>query len=158
MKIVLAGDHAGYELKKEIAALLKEMGHEVEDMGPYNTDSVDLSDFVYPAALKVANGQADRGIFIDGVGYGSAMIANRIYGVNAASCQDPFCAKLSRQHNDANVLCLGGKIIGSAIALETVKTWMTTAALTAPEKYVRRREKVQAIVDKHLRKLNEISD
>lgn len=157
MKIVLAGDHAGYELKKEIKAELEEMGHEVIDAGPYSSDSVDLSDFVYPASLKVARGEADRGIFIDGVGYGSAMIANRVYGIGACVCQDPFCAKLSRQHNDSNVLCLGGKIIGSAIAQEIVKTWMTTDFLNQ-EKYVRRVKKVKEIEARHLRKLDEIKD
>ncbi|GAJ25813.1 ribose 5-phosphate isomerase B [Liquorilactobacillus sucicola DSM 21376 = JCM 15457] len=156
MKIVLASDHAGVALKKEIIPLLESMGHEVKDLGPYSTDSVDLSDFVYPAALEIAKKKADRGIFIDGVGYGSAMIANRVYGVDAVVCQDPFCAKLARQHNDSNVLCLGGKIIGPAIAEEIVKVWMTTDFL-AQEKYIRRVKKVKAITEKHLKKLDEIN-
>ncbi len=148
MKIIMASDHAGVALKLEIKALLTEMGHEVEDMGPYDTTAVDLSDFVYPAALKVSQEKV-RGIFVDGVGYGSALIANRIYGIDAVVCQDPFCAKLARQHTDSNVLCLGGKIIGSAIALDIVNTWMTTDFL-AEEKYIRRVEKVKAISEKHL--------
>ena len=151
MKIIMASDHAGVALKLEIKALLTEMGHEVEDMGPYDTTAVDLSDFVYPAALKVSQEKV-RGIFVDGVGYGSALIANRIYGIDAVVCQDPFCAKLARQHTDSNVLCLGGKIIGSAIALDIVNTWMTTDFLTE-EKYIRRVEKVKAISEKHLVKL-----
>ena len=151
MKIIMASDHAGVALKLEIKALLTEMGHEVEDMGPYDTTVVDLSDFVYPAALKVSQEKV-RGIFVDGVGYGSALIANRIYGIDAVVCQDPFCAKLARQHTDSNVLCLGGKIIGSAIALDIVNTWMTTDFL-AEEKYIRRVEKVKAISEKHLVKL-----
>ena len=155
MKIVLASDHAGVALKKEVAELLDSMGHEVIDNGPYDTQAVDLSDYVYPAALVVAQGKADRGIFIDGVGYGSAMIANRVAGIDAVVCQDPFCAKLARQHNDSNVLCLGGKIIGSAIAQEIVKTWMTTDFLNE-EKYLRRVKKVQAISAKHLRSLEEL--
>ncbi|MDN6211531.1 MAG: RpiB/LacA/LacB family sugar-phosphate isomerase [Lactococcus sp.] len=151
MKIIMASDHAGVALKLEIKALLTEMGHEVEDMGPYDTTAVDLSDFVYPAALKVSQEKV-RGIFVDGVGYGSALIANRIYGIDAVVCQDPFCAKLARQHTDSNVLCLGGKIIGSAIALDIVNTWMTTDFL-AEEKYIRRVEKLKAISEKHLVKL-----
>ena len=147
----MASDHAGVALKLEIKALLTEMGHEVEDMGPYDTTAVDLSDFVYPAALKVSQEKV-RGIFVDGVGYGSALIANRIYGIDAVVCQDPFCAKLARQHTDSNVLCLGGKIIGSAIALDIVNTWMTTDFL-AEEKYIRRVEKVKAISEKQLVKL-----
>ncbi|CCK20168.1 RpiB/LacA/LacB family sugar-phosphate isomerase [Lactococcus laudensis] len=148
MKIIMASDHAGVELKAEIKALLETMGHEVDDMGPYDTTAVDLSDFVYPAALKVSQEKV-RGIFVDGVGYGSALIANRIYGIDAVVCQDPFCAKLAREHTDSNVLCLGGKIIGSAIALEIVRTWMTTDFLPE-EKYIRRVEKVKAISEKHL--------
>ena len=148
MKIIMASDHAGVELKAEIKALLETMGHEVDDMGPYDTTAVDLSDFVYPAALKVSQEKV-RGIFVDGVGYGSALIADRIYGLDAVVCQDPFCAKLAREHTDSNVLCLGGKIIGSALALEIVRTWMTTDFLPE-EKYIRRVEKVKAISEKHL--------
>lgn len=144
----MASDHAGVELKAEIKALLETMEHEVDDMGPYDTTAVDLSDFVYPAALKVSQEKV-RGIFVDGVGYGSALIANRIYGLDAVVCQDPFCAKLAREHTDSNVLCLGGKIIGSALALEIVRTWMTTDFLPE-EKYIRRVEKVKAISEKHL--------
>ncbi len=155
MKIVFASDHAGVVLKKEIIKLVEEMGHEVQDLGPYTEEAVDLSDYVYPAALKVATKEAERGIFIDGVGYGSALIANRILGIDAVICQDPFCAKLAREHTNSNVLCLGGKIIGSAIALEIVKTWLTTEFL-AEEKYIRRVKKVQAISEKHLKPLSEI--
>ena len=144
----MASDHAGVELKAEIKALLETMGHEVDDMGPYDTTAVDLSDFVYPAALKVSQEKV-RGIFVDGVGYGSALIANRIYGLDAVVCQDPFCAKLAREHTDSNVLCLGGKIIGSALALEIVRAWMTTDFLPE-EKYICRVEKVKAISEKHL--------
>lgn len=155
MKIIMASDHAGVDLKLEIKELLESEGHIVEDMGPYNKEPADLSDYVYPAALAVAKGQADRGIFVDGVGYGSALIANRIYGLDAVVCQDPFCAKLAREHTNSNVLCLGGKIIGSAIALEIVKVWMTTDFLSE-EKYIRRVEKVKAISEKHLKPLSEI--
>lgn len=155
MKIVFASDHAGVVLKKEIIKLVEEMGHEVQDLGPYTEEAVDLSDYVYPAALKVATKEAERGIFIDGVGYGSALIANRILGIDAVVCQDPFCAKLAREHTNSNVLCLGGKIIGSAIALEIVKTWLTTD-FSAEKKYIRRVKKVQAISEKHLKPLSEI--
>ncbi len=155
MKISLASDHAGVVLKKEIIQQLEAMGHTVHDFGPYSEEAVDLSDFIYPAALEVAKGEFDRGIFVDGVGYGSALIANRILGIDAVVCQDPFCAKLAREHTDSNVLCLGGKIIGSAIAAEIVHTWMTTDFLEE-EKYQRRVKKVQAISEKHLRPLAEL--
>lgn len=148
MKIAMANDHAGTQLKNQIKAYLESQGHEVKDFGTYDEEGCDLSDFVYPAALAVAKGECERGIFVDGVGYGSALIANKIYGIYAAVCQDPFCAQLSREHTDSNVLCIGGKIIGSAIAMEIVKTWMATEPLTA-EKYRRRVKKVADINDKH---------
>jgi ribose 5-phosphate isomerase B len=112
-----------------------------------------LPDHVYPAALAVGEVRAERGIFVDGVGYGSALIANRIYGVYAAVCQDPFCAGLARSHSDTNVLCIGGKIIGSALAHEVVKAWMLTEFLGGEEKYKRRVEKVREISQRHLRPL-----
>jgi ribose 5-phosphate isomerase B len=116
----------------------------VVDFGTHSKESCDLSDYVYPASLAVARGECDRGIFVDGVGYGSAMIANKCRGVFACVCQDPVCAELARQHNDANVLCIGGKLIGPVLAMAVVKTWMSTDPLTA-EKYVRRRDKVVKI-------------
>lgn len=155
MRIALASDHAGFTLKGEIAALLHELGHETIDFGAPSTEPADLPDHVYPAALAVGRGEVDRGIFVDGVGYGSALIANRIAGVDAVVCQDPFCAALARQHTDSNVLCLGGKIIGSAIALEIVKVWMTTDFF-GTEKYVKRVEKVREISRRHLVPLDQV--
>ncbi|EFK31469.1 RpiB/LacA/LacB family sugar-phosphate isomerase [Lactobacillus delbrueckii subsp. allosunkii] len=148
MKIAMANDHAGTRLKNEIKAYLEEEGYEVVDFGAGNEEFCDLSDFVYPASLAVAKGECDRGIFVDGVGYGSALIANKINGIYAAVCQDPFCAKLARQHTDSNVLCLGAKIIGDMMAGEIVKTWLNTDPLME-EKYRRRVDKVKAINDKH---------
>lgn len=149
MRIALASDHAGYPLKQEIAAVLAAAGHETVDVGPFDQEPCDLPDFVYPAALAVGRGECERGIFVDGVGYGSAMIANKISGVYAAVAQDPFCAGLSRSHSNSNVLCLGGKIIGSALALDIVRVWMDTEWLT-DEKYRRRVAKVVEINDRHL--------
>lgn len=152
MKIAVASDHAGFSLKKEVKALLEKEGYEILDFGANSEEACDLSDFIYPAALAVAEGKADAGIFIDGVGYGSALIANKIYGLNAAVCQDPFCAKLAREHSNTNVLCIGGKIIGSAIALEIIRVWLTTDFLGDVEKYKRRVDKVNEISEKHLKK------
>lgn len=150
MRIAMASDHAGLDLKLEIAATLRAQGHEIVDYGTDTSDPADLPDHVYPAALAVSNGEVDRGIFVDGVGYGSAMIANKVPGVFAAVCQDPFCAELARSHSDTNVLCLGGKIIGSAIAQEIVRVWMTTDWLGENnEKYARRVQKVVDIDNKH---------
>ena len=156
MKIAMANDHAGYALKEEIKKYLKRQGHEVIDFGTHNEEACDLSDYIYKASMAVAKGEADRGIFVDGVGYGSAMIANKIYGIYAAVCQDPFCAALAREHSDTNVLCIGGKIIGSAIAMEIVKTWLITEPIKNIEKYTRRVNKVKEINNKHLKKLEDI--
>jgi ribose 5-phosphate isomerase B len=149
MRIALAGDHAGYPLKQEIKAALA--GHELTDFGPDGTAPCDLPDFVHPAALAVANGEVDRAILVDGVGYGSAMIANKLPGVFAAVCQDPFCAALARSHSDTNVLCLGGKIIGSALALEIVRVWLSTDFLVDEVKYRTRVEKVKKIAEMYVR-------
>ena len=152
MKIALAGDHAGFRLKEEIKKQLEQMGHETIDFGPFSEESCDLPDFIYPAALAVSKNEVDRGIFIDGVGYGSALIANKIYGVYAAIAQDPFVASLARSHSNTNVLCLGGKIIGSAIANEIVKTWMNTNYLSNDKKYVTRVNKVVDINNRYNKK------
>jgi ribose 5-phosphate isomerase B len=153
MRIALASDHAGFSLKEEIKDVLQGQGAEVEDFGTNDEEACDLPDFVYPAALAVGSGKVDRGIFVDGVGYGSALIANRIHGVYAAVCQDPFCAGLARSHSDTNVLCIGGKIIGSALAHEVVRAWMTTEYLGQVDKYRRRVDKVREISERHLRPL-----
>ncbi len=156
MKIALASDHAGYPLKTEIKALLDADGHETVDFGCHDETACDLPDFAYPAALAVGRGEVQRAIMVDGVGYGSAMIANRIHGVDAVVCQDPFCAGLARSHSDSNVLCIGGKIIGSALALEVVRTWMTTDHLSGEPKYARRVAKAREIAERHLRPLDRL--
>ena len=159
MRIAMANDHAGYPLKLEIRRFLEAGGHDVVDFGTHDDAACDLADFAYPAALAIGTGNVDRGIFVDGVGYGSAMIANKVRGVFAAVCQDPFCAELARSHSDTNALCLGGKIIGSGIALDIVRVWMATEYLGAAggdEKYRRRVEKVLEIDRRHLRALSEV--
>lgn len=154
MKIAMASDHAGRALKEEIKALLVKWGHEVVDFGTDTDNPADLPDHVYPASLAVARGECERGIFVDGVGYGSAMIANKVHGIYAAVCQDSFCAELARSHSDTNVLCLGGKIIGSAIALEIVRVWMHTDWLGNEEpKFARRVQKVVDINNENLKRV-----
>ena len=153
MRIALASDHAGFALKEEVKALLSEQGHEVLDFGTGDESACDLADHAYPAALAVGRGDAERAVLVDGVGYGSAMIANRIAGVDAVVCQDPFCATLARSHTDSNVLCIGAKIIGSALAIAVVETWMATDFLADEPKYVRRVAKGREIAARHLRPL-----
>jgi ribose 5-phosphate isomerase B len=154
MRVALASDHAGFLLKQEINTLLASEGHETTDFGTHGEDACDLVDFAYPAALAVGRSEVDRAIMVDGVGYGSAMIANRVRGVDAVVCQDPFCAGLARSHTDSNVLCIGGKIIGSALALAVVETWMRTEFLAGEDKYVRRVAKAREVAERHLRRLD----
>ena len=151
MRIALASDHAGWSLKEEIKEILA--GQEVSDFGTKDDAACDLPDFVYPAAVAVGEGRVDRGIFVDGVGYGSALVANKVHGEYAAVCQDPFCATLARSHSDTNVLCVGAKIIGSALALETVKAWLSTDFLTEVPKYRVRVQKVREIDERHIRRV-----
>ena len=150
----MASDHAGYGLRQEIGRWLTAQGHEVVDFGTQDERACDLPDFVYPAALALARGEVDRAVLVDGVGYGSAMIANKLPGVFAAVAQDPFCAALARSHSDTNALCIGAKIIGSALAMEVVRSWVETAYLgDAEPKYARRVAKVAEIAARHIRPL-----
>lgn len=152
----MASDHAGVELKGELKELLTAGGHDIVDFGTDDESACDLVDHAYPAALAVGRREVDRAILVDGVGYGSAMIANRIRGVDAVVCQDPFCATLARSHSDSNVLCLGAKVIGAGIAAAVVDAWMTTEFLADQEKYVRRVEKGRVVAERHLRPVDEI--
>ncbi len=153
MKIAVACDHAGFNLKEEVKKLLQNQGHEVLDFSTDCEEVCDLSDYIYPAALAVSKGKAERGIFIDAEGYGCALIANKISGLYATVCQDPFCAQLSRAHCNTNVLCIGAKITGPAVALETVTAWMTTDFLSEQEKYKNHVEKLVKISEEHLKAL-----
>ena len=127
MKIGLASDHAGYEYKSAIAAWLAERGHDVRDFGTSSTTPVDYPDFIRPAAQAVARGECERGIVLGGSGNGEAMTANKVRGVRCALCWSEETARLSRQHNDANVLSLGQRMLAPDLALRIVEIWLTTA-------------------------------
>ncbi|MBZ0157439.1 MAG: ribose 5-phosphate isomerase B [Alphaproteobacteria bacterium] len=126
MRIAIGSDHAGLEMKRELLSLLQEMGHEQVDYGTDTPQSVDYPDFGERVARAVASGEVDRGILICGTGIGMSIVANKIQGVRAALCNELFSARMSRLHNDANVLVLGGRVIGKDLAKEIVRTWMTT--------------------------------
>lgn len=126
MRIALGCDHAGFAYKQRIAECLAAAGHEVQDFGTHSPAPCDYPRFVRPAAQAVAAGQADRGIVLGGSGNGEAMVANRIRGVRCALCWDLASARLSRQHNDANVLSLGARMISLETALAIVQTWLET--------------------------------
>ncbi len=124
MNIALGCDHGGFGLKQEILAYLRQAGHTVNDQGCHSEDSVNYPDFAERVCAAIGNGQAERGILVCGTGIGMSMAANRHRHIRAALCQEPFSARMSREHNDANVLCLGGRVVGSALALDIVRVWL----------------------------------
>ena len=126
MKVIIGCDHAGFGLKTQVKGLLENMGHNVEDAGCHSEDSVDYPVYGKAVATGVAEGEFAKGILICGSGLGMSMIANRFPGVRAALCNDLYSAVLSRRHNDANLLVMGGRLIGRDLAEEIVRTWLTT--------------------------------
>jgi ribose 5-phosphate isomerase B len=126
MKISLGTDHAGFRYKEKVKALLTELGHEVKDFGTFNEEPVDYPVFIRPAAEAVARGECDRGIVFGGSGNGEAMAANKVRGARCALCWNEDLARLSRQHNDANVLSLGERVIPEDLALKIVRVWLDT--------------------------------
>lgn len=126
MKIALGTDHAGFHLKEKVKALVESLGHEVHDFGTFSEEAVDYPVFVRPAAEAVASGDCERGIVFGGSGNGEAMTANKVRGVRCALCWNEEVAQLSRQHNDANVLSLGERVIPEETALAVVRVWLTT--------------------------------
>lgn len=127
MKIALGTDHAGFQLKEKVKELLGSLGHEVKDFGTFSEEPVDYPLFVRPAAEAVARGECDRAIVFGGSGNGEAMAANKVRGIRCALCWNEEVARLSRQHNDANVLSLGQRVIPQEIALAVVRIWLTTS-------------------------------
>lgn len=126
MKIALASDHAGFKLKKKVAEWIKEEGYQLLDFGAYSEERVDYPDYAYPAAESVASGVSDFGILICGSGQGMCMTANKITGIRAAHCHTVELAKLSREHNNANVVCMGGRIIDFETAKQIINTFFMT--------------------------------
>jgi len=123
-KLAIASDHAGYTLKEHLKPLLEQLGWQYEDFGPYSSDPVDYPDFGFPVAEAVARGEYERGILICGTGIGMACVANKVRGVRAALCTSPELAELSRRHNDANVLTMGGRTTPFALAERIVEVWL----------------------------------
>ena len=126
MKIALGTDHAGYEYKERIKQYLAEKGHEVKDFGTYSSEACDYPDFIYPAAAAVATGECDRAIVMGGSGNGETIVANKVRGVRCAVCWNEELAKLSRAHNDANVISIGARMVSLELALKMIDIWLTT--------------------------------
>jgi len=126
MKIALGCDHAGFPLKEELKTFLVEEGHEVEDHGTYSAEPTDFPPFCAAAARAVVSGDADRAILMGGSGQGEQIAANKVHGIRAALCHDLYLARLSRAHNDANVLTMGARVIAPEYAKEVVRLWLAT--------------------------------
>jgi RpiB/LacA/LacB family sugar-phosphate isomerase len=144
MRIAVGADHAGFELKQEVAACLREQGHEVLDVGTTSTAPVDYPDYAEKVALAVRDGKVERAVLICGSGVGACVAANKVPGVRAAICHDVYSAHQGVEHDDMNVLVLGGRIIGPALAKELVEAYVK-ARYTAEERHARRLAKVLAI-------------
>jgi len=126
MKIAIASDHGGFELKEYLKEAIEESGFTYEDFGPNSKDSVDYPDFALQVAEAVAKGEFSRGILVCGTGIGMSIVANKIPGVRAALCHDTFSAQATREHNDSNILALGERVIGRGLAGQIVKIWLKT--------------------------------
>ena len=126
MRVSMGSDHAGYRLKEELKTFLQSEGHEVLDVGTDSEETVDYPDFCAAAARAVIDGRADRAIVLGGSGQGEQLAANKVRGTRAALCNDVHLAQLSRRHNDANVLAMGGRIVATELAKEIVKLWLAT--------------------------------
>lgn len=144
MKISVACDHGALALKNDIKEHLEKLGHEVKDFGTYTLDSCDYPDMIAPAAKAVANGECKRGIVLCTTGIGASIVANKINGVRCALLSDVLSARMTRLHNDTNVMALGAGIVGKNLALEIVDVWLGTE-FSGDERHQRRIDKVTAL-------------
>lgn len=126
MKIAIASDHGGYDYKQKLIPYIESLGHQVLDLGCHGPASVDYPDYGIPCAQAVARGEADRGVVICGTGIGISISANKVPGIRCALCTDPVMARLTREHNDANMLAMGGRIIGIELAKGIVQVFLST--------------------------------
>ena len=150
MKIALGSDHGGFALKEQIKSYLIEKGYEVKDFGTYSTESVDYPAFALKAALAVSKGECEKGIVVCSTGIGISIAANKVKGIRAALCGDLFSARLTREHNDTNVLALGAFIVGEKLAYAIVDTWLGTE-FSKEERHQRRIDGITEIENKYLK-------
>lgn len=144
MKIVLGADHAGYPLKTILLPFLKSEGHEVLDLGTHNDDPVDYPDYARMVGEAVQQGRAERGVIVCGSGVGACVAANKLPGIRAALCHETYTAHQGVEHDDINVLCLGGRVVGPALAQDILRVWLA-ARFTKEERHQRRLDKVKAL-------------
>lgn len=147
MKIAIGCDHGGFQLKGEIISYLKEEGYEVQDFGTYSEESCDYPDYAVKVAESVASKENELGIIICGTGIGVSIVANKVPGIRAALCSDTFSAHATRQHNNANILTMGQRVVGPGLALDIVKTFLTSEFEGG--RHERRIEKIKQIEEKY---------
>jgi ribose 5-phosphate isomerase B len=150
MQIGLACDHGGFELKEELKNYIKSLGYQPLDLGTFSEESVDYPDYGILVAEKVSKGELDKGILICGTGIGMSMVANKFPGVRAALANDLYSCRCSREHTDANILVIGGRVVGKELAKELVKVWLDTAF--AGGRHKRRLEKIEALEKENFKK------
>ncbi len=146
MRVAIGADHAGFPLKQQLTGFLTSQGHTVFDLGTHNTESVDYPDYTVAVAHAVVDGRADRGIMICGSGVGASMTANKVKGIRASIAHDTYSARQGVEHDDMNLLCLGSRVIGPALAEELVKTYLD-AHLIRKNSYLRRLAKIKSLDD-----------
>ena len=145
MKIAIGSDHAGFGLKEVVKQHLEELGHEYKDFGTFDENSVDYPDYAFYVGKAVQSGEYDKGILICGTGIGMSIAANKMAGIRCALCHDMFSAKMTRQHNDSNVLAMGARVIGNTLALKVVDAWL--GAEFEGGRHARRVDKISNIED-----------
>lgn len=150
MRIAIGADHAGVDLKRDLAGVLAQDGHEVTDLGTHSTASVDYPDIAEAVATAIRNGQADRGILVCGSGAGVAVAACKFPGIRAAVCHDCYTARQAVEHDDVNVLCLGARVVGPALARELAAAFLA-AGFSAEERHMRRLAKIDGIEARFLK-------
>jgi len=144
MRIAVGSDHAGYAMKEHLASWLAESGHAVYDLGTHSTDPVDYPDYAAAVGQAVLDGRADRGIIICGSGAGASIAANKLQGIRAGVAHDAYSAHQMVEHDDVNILCLGSRVVGQALAEDLVKTFID-ARFSREDRHVRRLDKIRAL-------------
>lgn len=147
MKVAVACDHGAYEYKQKVIAILQSLHHEVEDFGCYDKQAVDYPDVIYPAAKSVADGRNERAIVLCGTGIGASITANKVEHIRCALVNDIFTARVTREHNDSNVLALGQRVLGESVMEEIVRVWLNTA-FSEDERHCNRIRKLTEIETK----------
>lgn len=150
MRIAIASDHAGFELKEQVRAEIARLGHEVTDLGAYDETPSDYPDFAEKVGNALMAGEADRGVLICGSGVGVSVAANKMPGIRAGMCHDTYSAHQGVEHDDMNVLVLGSRIVGSALAMELVHAYLNAKFQPQEERFVRRLNKVNAIEARYM--------